>query len=104
LTRAENASHEVLIVLGERRRSPKTPCLEHGQRRGTAIELSKPRPAIDALDLLAQMPIPGRSDQVSKSALFDGVVITKIDGNRTAVGGAGCGGEWSPRQFRFPFP
>jgi hypothetical protein len=40
--------------------------------------------------------------EVSKSALFDGVVITKIDGNRTAVGG--CGGEWSSRQFRFPVP
>lgn len=46
--------------------------------------------------------VKGAAKWVSKSVLFDGVVITEIDGNRMA--GGGFGSEWKQGWFRFPVP
>jgi hypothetical protein len=43
-----------------------------------------------------------RGAGVSKSALFDGAVVTEIDGNRRAAGGYGS--EWRLGRFRFLVP
>ncbi len=45
---------------------------------------------------------PGRCAGLSKSVLFDGVVITEIDGNRMA--GGGCGSEWKQGGSGSRFP